>query len=281
LVIRNGKLIAEAYPHTIEDRGQFANIQSCTKSVTSIMVGIAMQNGMDISVGDRLHDIYPDLFDGNTEKQEITLADALTMRTGLAFDNDKNSRELYMTKKNSAAYVLGFPMVDKPGTVWNYNDGAPQLVSKMIETKTGETEAAYAGEKLFKPLGITEWKWESAHDGTSFGAYGLYLKPRDLAKIGQLLLQKGKWLGETIIDSTYLALATSVKVDSADDGSYGYYFWVDSRNHGFYAYGHGGQLLLVVPDKNLVLLYTAWPYTSSDFFDDGFDMFDLIVDGCR
>jgi len=281
LVIRNGKIVAEAYPHGIEDRDQFANIQSCTKSFTSIMMGIAIQNGIDISVGDRFYDIYPELFDGDLSKREITLKDALTMQTGLEFNNDVNTLQLYQTETNSARFVLSFPMVQEPGTVSNYNDGAPQLVSKAIEIKTGKTEAEYAREKLFEPLEITEWMWESARDGTSFGAFSLFLKPRDFAKIGQLLLQNGMWDEKQIIDVDYLKIATTHLVNSnLDDKPYGYYFWIDKKNQGFYAHGHGGQILLVIPDKNLVMLYTAWPYTSGDYFDDGFEMLNLIAEGC-
>lgn len=280
LVIRNGKLVAEAYPNEPEDRDQFANIQSCTKTFTSIMMGIAIQNGVDISVDDKLYDIYPELFDEDPVKREMTLYDVLTMQTGLEFNNDVHTLQLYQTKTNSAKFVLSFPRLTEPGTVMHYNDGAPQLVSKAIETKTGKTEAEYASEMLFEPLNITDWQWESAHDGSTYGAFSLYLIPRDFAKVGQLLLQNGKWQDRQLIDINYLNLATSHIVDSENNQPYGLYFWIDKRNQGFFAGGHGGQILLVVPSKNLVLLYTAWPYTSSDFFDNCFEMFNMIINGC-
>ncbi len=79
----------------------------------------------------------------------------------------------------------------------------------------------------------------------------------------------------------YLSSATSHHVNSNNNSQYGYYFWIDQRNDGYYAHGHGGQILLVVPAKKLVILYTAWPYTSGDYFDNGFEMLNLITDGCR
>lgn len=280
LVVRNGKLIAEAYPHDEADRDKFANIQSCTKTFTSIMLGIAIQNGVDISVTDKLYDIYPELFDDDTSKRQITIEDALTMQAGLEFNNDVNTLQLYQTEENSARFVLSFPLLHQPGTVMHYNDGAPHLVSKAIEIKTGMTEEAYARENLFKPLNITDWQWESAHDGTTYGAFSLYLKPRDFAKVGQLLLQNGVWKNKQIISSGYLNKATSHLVNSNNGNNpYGYYFWIDKNHNGFYAHGHGGQILLVVPDKNLVLLYTAWPYTSSENFDNAFDIFNIIIEG--
>lgn len=281
LVIRNGKLVAEAYPHDIADRDMYANIQSCTKSFTSMMMGVAIQNGIDISVEHKLFDIYPDLFDDDPAKREITVGDALTMQTGLEFSNDVNTLQLYKTKKSSAGFVLSFKSLHAPGTFMNYNDGAPHLVSKAIEAMTGVTEAEYARVKFFDPLNITEWKWENAHDGTTFGAFSLYLKPRDFARVGQLLLQKGRWNDNQIIDEEYLDKATSHLVNSPKNIPYGYYFWIDERNNGYYAHGHGGQILLVVPAKNLVLLYTAWPYTSGEYFDDAFGMLNLIADGCQ
>jgi CubicO group peptidase (beta-lactamase class C family) len=282
LVIRNGKLVAEAYPHDSTDRDQFANIQSCTKTLTSILLGIAIQNGVDISVDDKLYDIYPELFDEDLSKSGITLKDALTMRTGLEFNNDVHTLKLYQTDINSARFVLSFPKLYEHGTVMNYNDGAPQLVSKALEIKTGMTEEEYARKYLFTPLNISDWQWESAHDGTTFGAFSLYLKPRDFAKVGQFLLQKGEWEGKQIINPDYLKEATSYKVTAnLNNGSYGYYFWIDNYNKGFYAHGHGGQILLVVPDKKLVMLYTAWPYTSGDYFDNAFELMNMIAEGCK
>jgi CubicO group peptidase (beta-lactamase class C family) len=281
LVIRNGKLVAEAYPHDATDRDKFANIQSCTKSVTSMIIGIAIQDGVDISPNDKLYEIYPELFDNDINKREITIGDALTMRTGLSFNNDKNTLQLYQTKTNSTRFVLSFPYQNERGTVMNYNDGAPQLVSKVIEIKTGKSMAEYAREKLFEPLNIYNWRWENANDRTTFGAFSLYLKPRDFAKIGQLLLQKGKWLGTQVIDEDYLSVATSHLTASKSNYPYGFYFWIDKKNTGFFASGHGGQNLLMVPSKNLVILYTAWPYTSDIFFDDAFEMFNIIISGCK
>lgn len=279
IIIRNGKLIAEAYPHNLSDRDNYANIQSCTKTFTSIMMGIAIQNGVDISIDDTLHNIYPDLFDDDIRKHTITIKDALTMQTGLEFSNDKNTLQLYQTESNSTKFVLSFPFMQAPGTLMNYNDGAPHLVSKAIEVKTGMALGEYAREKLFEPLNITDWKWEKAKDGTTFGAFSLYLKPRDFAKIGQLILQNGIWLDKQIINSNYLSDAISHHVTSSGGNPYGFYFWIDKKNQGYYAHGHGGQILLVVPSKNLVMLYTAWPYTSGDFFDDALELFDIIIEG--
>ena len=282
LVFRNNKLVAEAYPHDDADIDAIQNIQSCTKSITSIMTGIAIHEGKIDSLSEKLYSIFPECFDQDLNKRTISIEDALTMRTGLGFDNGTHTMELFNTNSNSASYVLSLESVYPSGMIMKYKDGDPQLVAKAIEIKTGKKLSDYANEKLFSPLGITEWKWESAKDGTTIGAVSLFLKPRDLGKIGKLLLQNGKLDNQTIIDSTYLALATSTKVTGDfNEAPYGYYFWILPAFEGYAALGHGGQFLLVVPSKKLVVVYTAWPYTSGNYFDLPVEVMSIIVNSCN
>jgi len=282
LVFRNGKLVAEAYPNNPADIDAIYNIQSCTKSITSILMGIAVQNNNINSLDEILYDIYPEYFDSDINKRTITIEDALTMQTGLDFDNGEHTQEIYETETNSVKYVLSMNWLYQSGTFMNYNDGAPQLVSKVIEKKTGMCLSEYADANLFIPLNINDWKWESAKDGTTFGAFSLFLKPRDFGKIGQLLLQNGKWNNKTLIDSTYLSKATNIKVSTNFGGEpYGYYFWILPSYSGYAAIGHGGQFLFIAPEKQLVVVYTAWPYTSGDFFDQRNDLMRIIVNSCN
>ena len=282
LVFRNGKLVAEAYPHSPDDLGAIQNIQSCTKSFTSILAGIALEEQLLDSIGQRLYDIYPEWFDEDTRKRAMTISDALTMRTGLDFDNDDETLDLYSTSGNSAQFVLARPFLYPPGTVVNYNDGAPQLISKAIEKKAGKSLAAYAQQKLFGPLGITGWKWEAAKDGTTFGAFSLFLRPRDFGKTGLLLANYGKWNNTVLVDSGYLADATSIHVAlNFHSEPYGYYFWILPAYNGYAAIGHGGQFLLIVPGLQLVAVYTAWPYTNEEFFDERNELMSLIVQSCQ
>jgi CubicO group peptidase (beta-lactamase class C family) len=282
LVFRNGNLVAEAYPNDPDDIHRHANIQSCTKSISSIITGIAIQNNQLSSLDEQLYDIYPEYFDSDTNKRTITIEDALTMRTGLEFDNDNHTLELFQTEGNSIEYILSKDRLYASGSIMSYNDGAPHLISKVIENKTGSTMANYAQNKLFAPLNITDWIWESSKDNTTFGGFSLYLKPRDFGKIGQLLLQGGEWNNQQIIDSTYLAEATQTKVSANfNNEPYGYYFWILPAVNGYCALGHGGQFLLVVPEKNLVVVYTAWPYTSEQFFDKRSELMSLIINSCE
>ncbi len=280
LVFRNNKLVAEVYPNDTADMHKVSNIQSMTKSVTSLLTGIALQNNHITDINEKLYNIYPEYFDDVELKKSITIEHALTMRTGLYFDNSQNTKELYNSSQ-SVEYVLKQACVDVPGLVMNYNDGAPQLVSKVIELKTGSSLSQYGEKYLFNPLGIKDWKWEAATDGTTFGAFSLYLKPRDLGKIGSLLLQNGQWDGKQLVDPDYLSEAINSQTENDKSEPYGYYFWILPEWNAYYAYGHGGQFLLVVPDKELVVVYTAWPYTGSLFFDDPKELMNLIIESCR
>jgi CubicO group peptidase (beta-lactamase class C family) len=282
LVIRNGKLVAEAYPHDPHDIDQIQNLQSITKSFTSILTGIALNKNILNSVNQRLYNIYPDRFKNHEDKRNITLENALIMKTGIDFNNSDNTEGLYHTDESSVDYILSLSKNYEPGIVLNYNDGAPHLVSAAIQQSSGKSLSAFADENLFQPLGITDWKWEAAKDGITFGAFSLYLKPRDAAKFGKLLVQNGKWNMQQVVDSAWISKAIQPIVNALEmSASYGYYFWVYPAYHGYAAIGHGGQRIFVVPDKNLVLVYTAWGYTSGDYFDNFNELADLILASCN
>ena len=281
LVLRNGRLVAEAYPHDPEDINRIQNIQSCAKSFTSVLTGIALEQGLIDSVKEPLSEICPELFADHPDKTDITIEYALTMRTGIDFDNDENTLDLYQTGGSSADYVLGLPKDYPAGIVFHYNDGAPHLISAAIQRRAGKTLAEFADENLFIPLGIDDWQWESANDGITFGAFSLYLKPRDIARFGQMLLDNGGWNGQQVVDSAWIAQATQPLVTSNDYGaSYGFYFWVFPGSQAFSAIGHGGQRIYIVPSENLVIVYTAWPYTSDMLFDHFTELSDLIIESC-
>jgi CubicO group peptidase (beta-lactamase class C family) len=282
LVLRNGNLVAEAYPHDDNDRYRIQNIQSATKSFTAILAGIALQEGLLDSVGQTFSSILPEAFSSHPDKADITIEDALTMRTGIDFNNDENTLELYQEEGSSLDYILSLPMKYPPGVVFHYADGNPHLVSAAIQKRTGMSLADFAGSRLFEPLHISNWLWESTEDGITLGAVSLFLKPRDCAKFGQLLLDNGRREGQQLVDSSWIARASSPLVNAdADGASYGYYFWVYPAYPAFSAIGHGGQRIFVMPSLNLVIVYTAWPYTSGEFFDDFGELADLIIKSCE
>jgi len=269
IIVRNGRIIAEVYPHDPNDIYKIQNVKSVTKSITSILTGIALKQNYLTSLNERLSDIYPEYFEKYTDKKEITIRHALTMQTGIYFINDIHYDDFY-NADDITDYILSLPLNEPPGKVFRYGDGNPNLVSFAIQKRYGKSLGDFANEFLISPLNITEWKWETSKNGVGFGGTNLYLKPRDMAKIGQMLLQNGRWNNQQIVDSAYIAEATKEQVKNY---WYGYYFWTfpDTFHGIFEAAGHGGQEIIVAPNKKLVVVVTAWPYiTDTEWLRDNF-----------
>ena len=307
-MIRHGKIVAEhsyrhdyraasaAYDQTshpynyyhpdwhpyVKDREPHT-LQSVTKSVTSLLIGIAIGRGEIAGVeapalallGERA---FPDP-DGR--KAAITLADLLTMRAGIAWDE---SSFAYTDARNDCAqmeasqdwiqFVLDKPMAADPGTVWVYSSGVSQLLSGILRARTGETADVYAERHLFGPLGIRDYYWKKTPDGLPDTEGGLYLAPRDLARLGQLVLQDGVWEGERILPEGWVRASTELAVDDVapangtPDWGYGYQWWLRddvpaagssaSPTRLIAGRGYGGQFLLIVPALDLVTVINGW-----------------------
>ena len=278
IVARNGKIVAEAYCRDLSDIDRLENIQSCTKSFTALLTGCALQKGLIGSISDPLYQYIPEYFDEDPDKRKITIRNCLTMMAGLDFDNSENTEELLMVEGSSLGYILSLEMIEDTGLVFRYNDGLPHLVGGIIAAQSGMSLAGFAAENLFGPLGIGNYEWETTHDGLNVGSAALRLIPRDLAKTGQLCLQEGQWGGTQLIDPSWLHEATTIHAGT--ETAYGYYFWIFPALEGYAMVGHGGQYCFVCPPKNLVITYTAFPYTSEIFFDEATRLFELIIKAC-
>ena len=267
-IVRNGKIVAETYAYDSEEINRIQNVKSVTKSFTSILTGIALQRKYLDSLAQPFSSIFPEYFVNHPDKKQITIRHALTMKTGLQYNDDEHGYK-FRFSDNVIDYILSLPLNGPPDGLFFYSDDNPTLVSYAIQRKYGRPMSDFADEFLFKPLGITDWQWESANDGISFGGSNMYLKPRDMAKIGQLLLQRGKWQGRQIVESAWIAEAARTQVWET---GYGYYFWILEDLGAFAALGHGGQSIIVVPNKNLVVVVTAWPYmTDTGWLRDNFE----------
>jgi CubicO group peptidase (beta-lactamase class C family) len=267
LVVRHGRLVAEAYTRDPSERDRFHHLQSATKSFSAMLLGIALDRQLLPSVQTPLYQILPEAFDDDVRKRAITLHHALSMQTGLQFVNDENTGELIHSKGSSLEFVLHRPLIFEPGSAFDYHDGNPQLISGAIQRASGLTEEDFARRYLLGPLGIDDYQWEKHGDGLTFGAFGLWLRPRDMAKVGQLLVRRGEWKGQRIISSTWLATATRPQTRTGD---YGYYFWL-SPDGSFRASGHGGQIIHVWPSLDLVVVITADPYSDIEKLSPGLD----------
>jgi CubicO group peptidase (beta-lactamase class C family) len=256
LIVRNNKLVAEAYFRGKADREIYHETMSATKSITSILFGIALDRDLISSVNTSINDFFPEYIGDNPLKKNITLKHLLTMQAGLEF-NDNNSIELANHATNSVEYVLSREMTSNPGTKYVYNDGCPQVISGVIQKVSGITEEEFANQYLFGPLNIENYHWEKLKDNRTTAFAGLSLTARDMAKIGVLMLENGIWNGQQIVSSDWISTSTRKQVNTSD--KYGYYWWLDLPDDLYYAAGSGGQHIYIDPENELVLVTIADP----------------------
>ena len=311
LVIRNGRVVYERhyerdYEHMNEGTGQPPGIynyhdpewhpyyqgtdlhtmQSVTKSVTSALIGIAIRRGEIASVDVPVMDFLGgyDIANLDQWKRAMTLRDLLTMRAGIAWDEDtvpytdpENSCAAMENSDDWIQFVIDQPMADEPGTVFVYNSGASELLALIIKKATGQHVDEYAEEHLFGPLGITSYYWKKTPTGFPDTEGGLYLTPRDLAKIGYLYLMRGVWEGETVLSEGWVAASLERWV--RDTGwlgmGYGFQWWLVPWGRGnqslaWAGIGYGGQRLLVVPELNLIAVFTGWNISDLPALDPRF-----------
>lgn len=260
--------------HPFYQDSELHTMQSVTKSVTSALIGIAIGRGELAGVDVPLLDFLQayELGDVDEWQRSLMLRDLLTMRAGIAWDE---SSVPYTDPANSCArmegsddwiqFVAEQPMAHQPGTVFNYNSGASQLLSLIIRESTGKHVDEYAAEHLFGPLGITSYFWKKTPRGFPDTEGGLYLFPRDLAKIGYLYMMDGVWDDVRLLPEGWVQASVERSVtDTGWDGiGYGYQWWLipwehDPARYAYAALGYGGQRLLVVPQHGLVAVFTGW-----------------------
>jgi CubicO group peptidase (beta-lactamase class C family) len=266
LVVRNDKLVFETYSRSPEDRERPHHVQSVTKSVTSLVFGIVREAGYFPDLDTACASIMPQAFSGSPDKSGITLRHLLTMRSGIAFDNDDFSVELHIkAPADPVAYILEKPMYAGPGEKYYYRDCDPHLLSALVHHVTGKTLEQWAILHLFPEIGITGYVWLKDPEGTTTGAYGIYLKPRDLARVGQLVLQHGSWNAVEVIPSAWIKESTAFQTETDfPDYDYGYYWWTVPELGAITAWGHGGNFIIIVPEKDLVIVMISLPDVDDD-----------------
>jgi CubicO group peptidase (beta-lactamase class C family) len=289
LVARGGRLVFERYfTGSDEVPGRFYgrrvenisfdadtlhDMKSVSKSVASLAVGIAIDRGLIRGVNEPIFSFFPELSDlRSPEKDRIQLVHALTMTMGLQWieatpatgDEDNDEARMHRAA-DPCRYALGLPVTAPAGEGFFYNTGALTLVSAIIRKATGRPLDEFAREALFEPLGITRVEWGRYKGDTDAGG-GLRLRPRDMAKMGQLVLAGGRWNGRQIVSRAWIDSSTALKVKATDNQSYGYLWWLGgARREGrlvswIGALGRGGQSIRVVPELDLVVVVTAGYY---------------------
>jgi CubicO group peptidase (beta-lactamase class C family) len=268
LVFRNGKLIAESYLKDDAEIDHYNAIWSCTKQVTGIATGFAVTEGLIESLDDPISKYLSDEVASHPDKKDITIENLLTMRSGIYFDNGTEA-DVFRTHstESSVDYVLGNELKWTPGTHYQYNDGAPQIVSAIIQKTTGMTLANYTKLKLFSKIGLTRYEWKDYSDGITLGAFGLMMPARELAKVGQCVCDSGMWNSEQVIPRDWLKEMLTIRIPNAhgDDG-FGYFWWINDERNLVYTHGHGGQYAVAYPLKRLVVVMTSLEQLGIDYF---------------
>ncbi len=256
VVVRGGRLVFERY-YGGHAKDEPINVRSVTKSVVSSLVGIALRRrqleGLEQTVGDLIPDRIPDGADPAVA--DITIRHLLTMTSGLTWDAGNDYQRL-IASDDYVELTLSQPVVNEPGTVYVYNSGGSHLLAVMLEAATGEQVEDYADRHLFDPLGIAEGQWLESPQGEAIGGFGLYLTPRNMAKIGYMYLRAGAWDGARIVPRDYVAAATQVQSagDFTGGTPYGYQWWITDATgyEAYFALGFGGNYIYVVPALDLV-----------------------------
>ena len=261
-IIRNGYMVVDAtfFPFPPESRHI---IHSCTKSIVSTLIGIAIEQGYIESVQQPVLDFFPERTAANltADKEAMTLENILNMATGLKCQDSYLYRWRGLDEMQQSPdwvqFVLDLPMAEEPGTKFEYCNGASFLLSAIIQETTGMPALEFAEQHLFAPLGISDAVWPSNPQGITIGWGELSIRPHDMAKIGYLYLNEGLWEGEQVVPAPWIEAATRqhISAGTLEDG-YGYQWWVDDSGM-YIALGYRGQYIVVVPEKEMVVVFTS------------------------
>jgi CubicO group peptidase (beta-lactamase class C family) len=258
-IVRYGHLVLDAYFYPFL-AGERHDVASVTKSVTTTLVGLALERGalagLDVPVYPLLSPAPPE----DVRKQQIRLRHLLTTSSGLDCGIAPYERETLAmaTSSDWVRFALDLPMRETPGTRFAYCSPGFHLLSAMITRGTGLAAEDFAREALFAPIGIADVRWPRDPQGISHGAGDLQLRPTDLLRLGYLFLRQGEWGGRQVVPKEWVAHATRHQVDATGSQGYGFGWWVSTDIPGLYqAAGRGGQRLIVWPAKDIVVVVTA------------------------
>ncbi|MCP4570793.1 MAG: serine hydrolase [bacterium] len=260
-VIRHGTVVLDARISPLAP-GDRHDIHSCTKSVLSALVGIAIDNGDLPGVDTRVLDFFPghEFAHLDRDKDAMTLGHLLTMSAGLDTEDSYLYNWSGLAKMRAsddwAQYILDLPVVAEPGTRFEYSNGVSELIAIILRKATGQSADSYAREHLFEPLGIVDFGWEGSRADGSLGYSGLSLHPLDMARLGYLYLRKGEWDGTQVVTADWVRESTSPRIAAGTMAdSYGYQWWVGDDM--FSMQGYGGQFVYVLPAQDLVVVFTG------------------------
>ncbi|MFC1661631.1 serine hydrolase domain-containing protein [Gemmatimonadota bacterium] len=314
LIVRDGKLVFEEYfqgrkfnlaQYTGDvgfDRDETHNLASVTKSFTTTLVGMALDQGHIETVEDRVFDYFPehaDLVAQDPRRGDMTLEDLLLMRSGITWDDlgtysysdPRNDLVQMFTSDDPIRYALSKDLYATPGTVFDYCNANTNILGEIVRRATGQRLDRFAQTYLFDPIGIVDLEWQMLPNDVVFASGDLRLRPRDMAKFGKLFLGMGRWEGEAVVSESWVEVATArhaVPTDPhgwADGYGYGWWHW-DLRSEGrihrtYQASGWGGQWIVVLPEHNMVVVTTGGSYYQAEAMPVQTMLTDYVLPGLR
>lgn len=302
VIVRRGRLVFEQYFAGYDEpwgqgggRHEFDattkhDLRSASKSVVSLLVGIAIDRKLIASADEPVVKFYPEYADDKSPGWDrITLRHLLTMSSGMQWDenrgwNDPKNDEPHLgAEADPIRYILSRPVAKPPDAVWVYNGGGTDLLGNILERVSGKPLEAFAREVLFQPLGISDVEWMNYPKNKKVApAVGLRLRPRDAAKIGQLVLSRGSWGGKQVVAADWIEQSIKPRFQAIGYFSglffYGQQWWLgrsisgDTEVKWIAAMGAGGQRIFIVPDRDLVVMTTSGLYFRPHQGDGALDM---------
>ncbi len=260
LVVRHDTIVYERYYKGLT-ADSLHEVASITKSITSALIGIALNRGDLQSLDQPIALFFPEEAAAAADPrfQRITLRHLLELTAGFEWEDTR----LWMwgNAPDPTRYTLQLPIVTEPGDKFNYNTPAVHLLSAVLTRATGLTEQQYADQHLFGPLGITKYEWPKDPQGLSFGGNSLSLRTRDLARFGSLYLHEGSWHGHQLVPVNWVNLSTQVHTPGGypENLPYGFLWWVepDAVPPAYFAAGFGGQFIYIIPSLDLLVVITS------------------------
>lgn len=253
MTLRHGKVICECnfapYP-----KGMWHITHSMCKSITGMAIGMLIEEEK-LKLDENIYDIFPDHINAFSKifRPVITVENLLTMTSGVTFNESG-----IVSGNDWLGSFLNASVNGKPGTEFQYNSLNTYVLSAIVTKRTGETLTEYLTPRLFGPLGITKYYWETCPKGITKGGWGLFLCAEDMAKLGQLYLQRGKWNGQQLVSEYWIEISTSRHLKTQNDTyGYGYQLWMEQRPGSFEYNGMLGQNVIIYPDMDMVLVTNA------------------------
>ena len=253
MALRHGKVICECnfapYP-----KGMWHITHSMCKSITGMAIGMLIEEEK-LKLDENIYDIFPDHINAFSKifRPVITVENLLTMTSGVTFNESG-----IVSGNDWLGSFLNASVNGKPGTEFQYNSLNTYVLSAIVTKRTGETLTEYLTPRLFGPLGITKYYWETCPKGITKGGWGLFLCAEDMAKLGQLYLQRGKWNGQQLVSEYWIEISTAQHLKTQNDTyGYGYQLWMEQRPGSFEYNGMLGQNVIIYPDMDMVLVTNA------------------------